>query len=161
MDLALVSGRGEPLLASWGHELSPLVADEHIVQIGEREGAEPDYAYPDIRQTSIRRIDVQTALAQGMQATARHAIDRFATEQLHRVWLHVDVDVLDQKIMPAVDSPGSPGLDFHELAGLIRALRASARIVGADVSVFDPEIDREGTCAAGLARCLASAFAPR
>jgi arginase len=30
-------------------------------------------------------------------------------------WIHLDVDVLDQAVMPAVDSPGSPGIDETDL----------------------------------------------
>jgi arginase family enzyme len=34
---------------------------------------------------------------------------------LTRAWLHVDLDVLDRSAMPAVDSPGTPGLTFAQL----------------------------------------------
>jgi arginase len=160
MDLALATGRGEPLLANWGPHLTPLVADEHVVQIGERENRDASYAYPDIRQTHIRRIDARMVLAQGVEATARQAIERLEAEHLDRAWLHVDVDVLDQKVMPAVDSPGSPGLNVDQLASLVRYLRASARIIGADISVFDPELDPDGRYAHQLAQGLAYAFGP-
>lgn len=160
MDLALASGRGESLLTDWGQGLRPLVADAHIVQIGEREDGDPDYAYPEIRQTRITRINVQTVLAQGIAATARQSIERLKAERLDRVWLHVDVDVLDQRVMPAVDSPGSPGLNFEQLAELVRSLRASSKIIGADISVFDPELDPQGSYGRELARCLERAFAP-
>jgi arginase len=158
MDLALASGRGEALLTDWGQGLRPLVADQHIVQIGEREEGDPDYAYPDIQETRIERINGRTALAQGIDATARHAIERFEAEHVNRVWLHVDVDVLDQKVMPAVDSPGSPGFNFEQLAKLIRRLRASSKVLGADISVFDPELDPQGIYGRKLAKCLAAAF---
>jgi arginase len=95
-----------------------------------------------------------------MEATARQAIECLEAKHLGRAWLHVDVDVLDQKVMPAVDSPGSPGLNLDQLATLIKRLRASARIIGADISVFDPELDPEGRHARALARCLAQAFGP-
>ena len=160
MDLALASGRGEALLTDWGQGLRPLVADQHIIQIGEREDGDPDYSYPDIKQTRITRINVRAALAQGMGVTARQAIERLKAEHINRVWLHVDVDVLDEKVMPAVDSPGSPGFDFDQLAELIRGLRASSRIIGADISVFDPELDPDGIYGRGLVQCLARAFAP-
>ena len=49
-------------------------------------------------------------------------VERLEQRRLDRVWLHVDLDVLDQGVMPAVDSPGSPGLDFAQLAGLLSRL---------------------------------------
>ena len=60
---------------------------------------------------------------------------------LDRAWLHVDLDVLDEKVMPAVDSPGSPGFDYAQLADLVGRLAASGRIVGADFAIYDPERD--------------------
>jgi arginase len=160
MDLALASGRGEALLTEWGDEFTPLVADERIVQIGEREDQDTDYAYPDIQHTRIHRINIRTALAQGIEATAREASGHLRVQHLQRIWLHVDVDVLDQKVMPAVDSPGSPGLNFDQLATLIKRLRASGGIIGADISVFDPELDPEGRYARGLVHTLVDGFAP-
>jgi arginase len=94
-----------------------------------------------------------------MVTTARQAIEHFEVGSLRRIWLHVDVDVLDQRIMPAVDSPGSPGLSFDQLVTLIKRVRASGIIIGADISVFDPELDPDGRYARQLARSLGQAFA--
>ncbi len=86
------------------------------------------------------------------------AIGYLEAEHLGRAWLHVDVDVLDQKVMPAVDSPGSPGLSLDQLTTLIKRLRASARIIGVDISVFDPELDPEGRYVRGLVQSLTRAL---
>jgi arginase len=61
---------------------------------------------------------------------------------LDRVWLYADLDVLDQVVMPAVDSPGSPGLDFAQLAELLS--RLLGRVIGLDVTIYDPELDPAG-----------------
>ena len=41
MDLALATGRGDPLMTTWPGVPVPLVPDEQVVQIGEREGRSP------------------------------------------------------------------------------------------------------------------------
>ena len=69
-------------------------------------------------------------------------------------WLHLDVDVLDPRHMPAVDSPDDGGLDPEELGALLRALAPGA--VGAQVTVFDPDLDPDGVHARLLADVLAA-----
>lgn len=62
--------------------------------------------------------------------------------------------------MPAVDSPGAPGLTFAELAALVAALLATGRFGGADVAIYDPDLDPDRRYARGLVACLGTAFAP-
>jgi arginase len=156
MDLALASGRGEALLTDWP-DVGTLAADADIVQIGERGRDEPWFPeyYGDILTTEITQITVQSAKAEGIGATAAQAIARLETRGLAKAWLHVDLDVLDEKVMNAVDSPGTPGFDYRELTGLVRALVASGRIIGADFAIYDPERDPGHAHAPGIVRCIA------
>ena len=95
--------------------------------------------YGDIVHTGITRLNIQGVLAKGIDSTVRQVLTRLESRALGRVWLHVDFDVLDQTVMPAVDSPGSPGLDYQQLSLLIGAYATRARIVGADFTIYDPE----------------------
>ena len=156
MDLALATGRGEPLLALWDGE--PLVEDQHVIQIGERGELDPDYAYKDIEATEIRRFPVRKLRSYGLEETLREGLAP-ADGQSLPLWLHVDLDVLDGNIMPAVDSPGSPGLSFDELSELVRRLLASGRIIGIDIAIFDPDLDPSRKHARDIVRCLGAAFA--
>jgi arginase len=158
MDLALATGRGEKLLTHWPHVPTPLVADEYVVQIGEREGREPHFAWPDVNDTAITRIDVFIAREIGREAVlgrARQTLDRAG---LH-YWVHLDLDVLDQAVMPAVDSPGSPGIDPDDLSFLLRELVSGTRCAGLDVTIFDPDLDPEGAHAGLTVSLLRQAFA--
>ena len=156
MDLALASGRGEPVLTAWP-EVGVLAKDEDIVQIGERSRDEPWFQqyYGDILKTEIAQFTAQDALAKGIEPTARQVIARLGKRGIDRAWLHVDLDVLDEKTMPAVDSPGSPGFNYEQLAQLIRLLVTSGRIAGADFAIYDPERDPGHAHARGLVRCIA------
>jgi arginase len=157
MDLALASGRGELLLTHWPRLAGPLAEDADIVQIGERESETSDFKklYGDIVHTSITQFFMQEVLSSGIPSVARRVLQRLKTRGLNRVWLHVDCDVLDQTVMPAVDSPGSPGLNFGQLAELVSALCDSGRICGADFTIYDPERDPHSQYANGLADCIA------
>lgn len=162
MDLALVSGRGEKLLTEWP-DVGVLAQDSDIVQVGERGTGEPWFMqfYGDILETAITRITAQQALTDGIDAAAGRAIARLEQRGLDKAWLHVDLDVLDQAVMPAVDSPGTPGFSYEQLAGLVGALCASGRIVGANFAIYDPERDPGHRHAQDLVQCIANGVRPR
>jgi arginase len=157
MDLALATGRGEPLLTAWPKLPAPLVEDADAIQIGEREDISE---YPGLAEAAITRIPIHTVQAAGIARTAERVAGRLGERSLTRAWLHIDLDVLDQAVMPAVDSPGSPGLSYDELAGLVRALLRTGRIAGLDVGIFDPDLDPDGSHAARIVACLGAMLAP-
>jgi len=161
MDLALATGRGEALLTDWPG-VGVLAADADTIQVGERGAGTPGFEqfYGDILKSEITQITVQTAQEEGIDATARRVIARLAARGLDRAWLHVDLDVLDEKVMPAVDSPGSPGFDYGELVSLVAALIASGRIVGANFSIYDPERDPGHGYAGPLVGCITAGIRP-
>jgi arginase len=52
-----------------------------------------------------------------------------------------------QAIMPAVDSPGSPGIDPADLVVLLRRPPKDARCAGLTITIYDPSLDPQGTYA--------------
>jgi arginase len=143
MDLALATGRGEPLLTCWPDLDGPLVNDRDACQLGERDAETDEFAtaYGDIVHTAITRMTIQQMLARGATAVAAQVVDWLRMRGLARAWLHVDLDVLDQAQLAAVDSPGSPGLDFDGLDALLGPLVASGRVAGIDFTIYDPSLD--------------------
>jgi arginase len=151
MDLALATGRGEPLLTTWPGVTGPLVDDTDTIQIGERNDVS---VYPGLAATAIERIPVQALQAAGVAATAERALRHLGKRGLPRAWLHIDLDVLDQAVMPAVDSPGTPGLTYDDLARLVRTLLHSGRIAGLDLAIYDPDLDPGGAHAKRIVSCV-------
>lgn len=160
MDLALVTGRGEPLLTAWPEIEGPLVVDEDAIQVGERDAFEPEYAafYEDLARTSLTRFLIQDMLRIGVPAVASAITRRLEERSLDRAWLHIDLDVLDETVMPAVDSPGRPGLIFEQLSTLVAALLATGRIAGANVTIYDPDRDPNLQFSKPIVKALADAF---
>ncbi|WP_222127493.1 arginase family protein [Pseudomonas oryzihabitans] len=72
MDLALATGRGEQLATEWPGIVGPLVADTDVIQLGERENRDHDFAWPDVNSTAINRIDIFEALRIGPAAVIGH-----------------------------------------------------------------------------------------
>ena len=149
----LAAGRGEALMTEWPGVQGPLVPDEAVVQLGERGGRDADFAWPDVNETAITSLDVFAArelAASDLLAHVRVPLDRTGWP----FWVHLDVDVLVQAVMPAVDSPGSPGVDPDALAHVLRGLVTSDRCCGLTVTIFDPDLDPTGEFAAWLVTLL-------
>jgi arginase len=160
MDLALATGRGEALLTQWPGVEGALVAEEDAIQAGERDAEQPDWAqgYPDVQKTAITRFTIQQILRDGIPRTSARIIARLEERRLHRTWMHVDLDALDERVMNAVDSPGAPGFDFAQLASLLGAVIASGRIAGMTVCIYDPDLDPRRRFPRPIVKCLAAAL---
>ncbi|WP_368913752.1 arginase family protein [Mixta calida] len=147
MDLALVTGRGEPLLTVWPGIEGPLVSDDAVIQLGERESRQEDYEWPDIADTGITRITIFDALALSdhqLISTLFRRLNHFPEKPW---WIHLDMDVLDSAEMAAVDSPGSLGFTSQRLVNVCRALFIHPRCCGMTVTIYDPDLDDERTAA--------------
>jgi arginase len=156
MDLALATGRGELLLTHWPVAGSPLVNDDDVIQIGDREPAETGHGSLD---PPIAQMPVQDVLQAGVAEVSDRVIWHMRRQGLDRVWLHVDLDVLDRTALPAVDTPGQPGLTFDQLGQLLSRFIGTGRVVGLDVTIYDPELDPASEYAPQIVDCLASALA--
>jgi arginase len=75
-----------------------------------------------------------------------------------RFWIHLDVDVLDERAMPATDYLMPGGLDWDELAELMRPLGASEGLAGLSLSCVNPEKDPDGTHVERTCALLAGAI---
>lgn len=161
MDLAAATGRGEPIVTHWPQIGTPLAADEDVIQLGDRE-SEVAVALDDwtpVMDSAVVGLTAQQLLGLGVDQVVRRVADRLNARGLDRVWLHVDLDVLDQEVMPAVDSPGSPGLDFTQLSQLLAKLAGGGRVLGVDVTIYDPECDPDTKYADPIVQCLARGLA--
>lgn len=155
MDLALATGRGELLLSHWPVVGRPLVNDDDVIQIGDREAAATG---PGSLPSGIARFPVGDVLRAGVGQVADRAIKRLQDRGLDRVWLHVDLDVLDQGRLPAVDSPGRPGLTWDHLSQLGSRVVGTGRVAGLTIASYDPDLDPAAGYAPRVVDCIASAL---
>jgi arginase len=156
-DLAVVTGRGpEPLADLEGRR--PLVADAVVVALGHHD---PDRGwYQEVTTaTAITVIDAEQIRRRGAADAAANALAVLEGGGVDGFWIHLDVDVLDREVMPAVDSPDPDGLTDQELITLLRAFAASDLAVGVEVTIFDPDLDPDGHLAQELARMVVEALA--
>ncbi len=147
MDLAIVSGRGPDILTNIDG-LKPLVLDQDIVVFGYRDVEQSaSYRSQDVRDTNMHVFDLQFVRKTGtITAATSQALEKIVNDELDGFWIHLDADVLDDLIMPAVDYRlGGGGLSFSELTELLKTLVDSGRAVGMDITIFNPRLDLDGS----------------
>jgi len=74
--------------------------------------------------------------------------------RLDGFWVHVDVDVLDSAVMPAVDSPQPDGLSYAELRQLLESFVTADLPAGIQFTIFDPDLDPGGRFAGELVETI-------
>ncbi|UUU29964.1 arginase family protein [Streptomyces sp. CA-210063] len=153
MELALATGRGPRLLTDL-EGLGPLLRDEDAVAFGFRDVAESAEAGMQPLPPRLYAIGLDAVRAAGAATAARQAVGHLTRGRIAGYWVHLDVDVLDDAIMPAVDYRLPGGLTWSELESVLRTALADGRAVGFDVTIFNPRLDPDGSIAARLTECL-------
>ena len=138
-DLALVTGRGVPALTDIDG-LEPYIRVEDVALLGVRDDD------PDLDE--LRALGARVVAAPALSDLG--AADGF--------WVHLDADVVDPEIFPAVDSPAPGGLGLDVLTDVLARLAGSPAMVGMDVTILDPDLDADGRQVAALAGVLESAI---
>ncbi|MBO3736334.1 arginase family protein [Actinoplanes flavus] len=153
-DLALVTGRGQANLAAI-ESRRPYFRDIDVVVLGIR--AQDEYRL-DLQAAGIVTRPVPALRAEGAARSAQWARDQLV--DCAGYWVHVDVDVLDPAVMPAVDAPDPGGIAFPELELLLAGLVESPHCLGVEITVFDPDYDPDGRYAAEITSAVVSGLSP-
>lgn len=159
MCLALAVGRGGSPLARLDGA-SPLVHGEDVVLIGRRDDGQ-SYGQGALSGAGILDLPDVGLSRLGGAAVAARALERLARSALAGFWIHVDADVLNPRVMPAVDSPEPGGPDLDGLAALLSPLVRHPRALGMQVTIYDPALDTDRACGRRLVSLLARVLGHR
>ena len=159
MGLALAVGRGDTQLARLAGPV-PTVRSEDVALIGRRDEGQ-SYGHEALAVSGI--LDVPwAAISRGavvppaaLAETASAVLDRVAANQVSGFWIHVDADVLNPEVMPAVGSPEPGGPDIDQLAALLAPLVDHPKALGIALSLYDPSLDPDRSSATRLVDLLA------
>ena len=152
MELAILTGHGPPGLLDGD---GPLLQPADVVLLGHR----PAELHADVARENARldpAIRALTAPELRERGAAQVGTDAAAWLSERPAWLHIDLDVLDEEVLPAVSYPQSLGLDWDELVALVRPLVAAPNLLGVSVADFNPDKDPDGTHAARVVDALGS-----
>lgn len=159
MELALISGRGPSVLSDIDG-LRPLVRDEDIVVFGFRDEEEAaEEGSPNVRETGMHVFSLSNIRSSEVAPATKKALAALARDELRGFWVHLDADVLDDAVMPAVDYRLPGGLSFQELTELLQMLIASGRAVGLSITIYNPRLDPDGSIAQAFVKSLRAGLA--
>ena len=108
---------------------SKIIEPENIKQIGIRSGMKEEFEFMEKYNTLAHKYSDLDALKN------------------KKVFVTVDLDVLDTSIMPGTGTPEPGGLEFNELMGWFEYLK-NFEIIGADVVELAPDYDTSGASTA-------------
>lgn len=132
-----------------GHEkltnilnLSPYIKEENLWCVGNREY---DDAYEnEIRNSSATYLSLFELRKKGIKECAASFLLEIENKNLDGFWVHIDVDVLNDSIMPCVDSRTPDGLSYDEFNELFSHLVTSKKLSGLEITILDPDLDPSG-----------------
>lgn len=152
MDLALVTGNGLPLLSNIDG-LGPYFRPEDCFAYGTRDHLQDREFIETPYPKELKRIDVTQAHALGVKGVEQ-ALTRVTKNELEGFWIHFDVDVLDDEIMPAVEYRMKDGLSYEELTRLLSAAFATGKVMGMTLTIYNPNLDPQRSIARKLVTTL-------
>jgi arginase len=157
MELGLALGRhGSDVPAALRSEL-PLVGFDSVVALGPRDHQEMEDAGVSSIRSELWFADDRQLAEATIETTAR-ALSHLELA-CETWWLHVDLDVLSTDALPAVDYLQPGGLSWDQLKEVTSIALRDPRVVGADVTIFNPDLDPTGAAAHRIVDYLARAFA--
>lgn len=157
MCLAMAVGRGDSPLAHLAGT-GPLVRAEDTAVIGRRDLGQDRYGDAALRASGILDLSDAFTMGRSVEIAAAATLDRLAHPELAGFWIHIDADVIEPSVMPAVDSPEPGGPGTEALAALVRPLACHPRALGMQITIYDPALDPERDCARRLVALLASSL---
>jgi arginase len=159
MDLAVATGRGPDILTHI-EERGPLAHDEDVVAFGARDADEQvAYGSPPLPQ-GILSLDLPIIRERGIDAAAGEALEHLTRDDGPDLgfWIHVDADVLDDALMPAVDYRLPGGLSWDELTRVLQMAIRTNRAIGLEMTIYNPRLDADGSGARGLVSVMGEAL---
>jgi len=137
MCLAFACGRG-PKLHEEIERSRPLVGEERLVHIGSRALDPPEMTA--MNSSRLRLYSASDVHMRGAEAVAKEAASYLASRS-DWILCHLDVDVIDPSIIPAVNYPERNGLNTEQVAVVLEELRKTGRLRAFDLAAYDPTLD--------------------
>ncbi|WP_276381720.1 arginase family protein [Flavobacterium sp. H4147] len=141
MAASIVTGNGPEKLTNI-FNLAPYIKEENLWCVGNREY--DDEYENEIRKSQATYVSLSELRKQGIKNCAEAFLLQIQNRNLDGFWLHIDVDVLNDSIMPCVDSRTPDGLTYEEFNELTSILFQSPKLSGLEITILDPDLDPTG-----------------
>ena len=141
MELGLLLGQSLQGLPEQLVREIPMLDPDRVIVVGARDGAE-------LAAAGVSSLTSIVELVGSEEAGRRSAeIGEFSAATLAAGgpwWLHLDLDVLSTDSLAAVDYQQPGGLSWTELTALTKGAMQQDRLIGMDVTIYNPDLDPSG-----------------
>ncbi|MET8232128.1 arginase family protein [Micromonospora sp. NPDC005298] len=138
MDLSVVTGHGPA--AAIGCD-GPLLDPGRVHLLGHRPADDDSGRVESSRiDPAIHQLPAAELLGEGAAAVG----DRLAAAGSGPAWLHLDLDAVDPRDLPAVTYPEPDGLRWPDLIALVTPLARADRLLGMSVADLNVDEDPDG-----------------
>lgn len=155
MAASIVTGNGPEKLTNILN-LIPYIKEDNLWCVGNREY--DDEYENEIRKSSATYISLQELRKQGIANCVKKFLSEIENKNLDGFWLHIDVDVLNDLIMPCVDSRTPDGLTYDEFNELTSYLFKNEKLSGLEITILDPDLDTTGQYTKDFVANITSTF---
>lgn len=142
MDLAIVSGTGHEKLTNI-EGFKPYFLEENIFCCGNAETDDDEYV-SQIINSNVHYFDLESLRKNGFRKTAEEFLKMVRDKNLDGFFIHFDVDVLKDELMPAVDSRMEDGINYDNLKEMLEPLIGTPECFGIELTILDPDYDKNG-----------------
>ncbi|MET3037780.1 arginase family protein [Chryseobacterium sp. NRRL B-14859] len=142
MDLAIISGIGHEKLTDI-ESLKPYFSEDNIFCCGNAETDDEEYVNAIIN-SNIHYFDLENLRRNGFRKTAEDFLKMIDHKELDGFFIHFDVDILKDELMPAVDSRMEDGINYNDLKEILQPLLENPKCFGIEITILDPDYDKDG-----------------
>jgi arginase len=157
MVLAHAIGRGAPeLVRFWGE--APLVREPDVTVFGvaRLDPAEQEF----LEKSPMRYVGAPEVESKGGAAAATEVLAQSHADTKDFV-LHLDIDVIASEEMPAVNVPGSAGLNLQGVQAALNEFVRHKNLLAWDVAQYNPDKDPDGSGAKKVVDVIVEALSKR
>ena len=146
MELAILTGDGPEELTTLAGA-PPMVEVEDAMLMGHRDTGLDEASAAELARLpkNLARIS-SDELLKDPRLAGEAALDYLAQRE-REFWLHLDLDVLDHRVLPAVTYPQPGGPDWAQLEAAMRPLIESPLLLGVSLADYRPDLDPDGELA--------------
>ncbi|MDV3244304.1 MAG: arginase family protein [Nitrososphaerales archaeon] len=155
MCLAMACGRG-PVLGDEIESRRPLLEEGRLIHLGSRALDPPELEM--MRASPMGIYTMKKVSLEGTKEVAKRVATRLA-DSADWIACHLDVDVMDSSIIPAVNYPTRGGMTIDQVASLVKALDKTGKLKVLNVAAYNPDLDGNGSSARAVVEILRKTFA--
>jgi ornithine--oxo-acid transaminase len=149
MPLACLLGHGDPRLTALGGGIT--LQPQYVCLIGVRSFETSEAAL--LRRLGVRVFFIHEVARRGLAAVMREAL-AIATTGTAAFGVTLDLDALDPRDAPGVNTPVADGIRSLELAAALKCVSAYPALAAIEIAEYNPGRDRDGRTAAVVTQLL-------